>query len=184
MCRKHLGFSDGPVVKDPPANAGDTGDAGSIPGVGRSPGGGTGNPLQCSCLENSMPEEPGGPQFTGSQRVKHSLVTLHAHMHSKHLKIIYVINLTKCYISITLYYYSHINYTQCNFQRVFCALTHTSVLNNCPLKDHQLPFSTFSAPSPKWIVLTTSFLNLFPQLSRPLLSSCSTIYLSPSPTAP
>ena len=40
------------VVKNPPANAGDVGDAGSIPGSGRSPGGGHGNPLQYSCLEN------------------------------------------------------------------------------------------------------------------------------------
>ena len=40
------------VVKSPPANAGDTGDVGSIPGSGRSPGGGHGNPLQFSCLEN------------------------------------------------------------------------------------------------------------------------------------
>ena len=41
------------VVKHPPANAGDTGDAGSIPGLGRSPGGGNVNPFQYSCLENS-----------------------------------------------------------------------------------------------------------------------------------
>ena len=40
------------VVKNPPANAGDTGDVGSIPGLGRSPRGGHGNPLQYSCLEN------------------------------------------------------------------------------------------------------------------------------------
>ena len=40
------------VVKNPPANAGDRRDAGSIPGSGRSPGGGQGNPLQYSCLEN------------------------------------------------------------------------------------------------------------------------------------
>ena len=39
------------VVKKPPANARDTGDAGSIPGSGRSPGRGHGNPLQYSCLE-------------------------------------------------------------------------------------------------------------------------------------
>ena len=44
----------GPVVKNPPANAGDTGDAGSIPRLGRSPGVGNGNPLQYSCLENPM----------------------------------------------------------------------------------------------------------------------------------
>ena len=40
------------VVKNLPANAGDTGDAGLIPGSGRSPGGGHGNPLQYSCQEN------------------------------------------------------------------------------------------------------------------------------------
>ena len=42
------------VVKNPPANAGDIRDAGSIPESGRSPGGGHGNPLQYSCLENPM----------------------------------------------------------------------------------------------------------------------------------
>ena len=41
------------VVKNPPANAGDSREAGSIPGLGRSPGVGNGNPLQYSCLENS-----------------------------------------------------------------------------------------------------------------------------------
>ena len=42
------------VVKNAPANAGDSRDACSIPGLGRSPGIGNGNPLQYSCLENSM----------------------------------------------------------------------------------------------------------------------------------
>ena len=42
------------VVKNLPANAGDIRDAGSIHGMGRSPGEGNGNPLQYSCLENSM----------------------------------------------------------------------------------------------------------------------------------
>ena len=41
-------------VKNPPANAGDVGDTGSIPGLERSPGGGHGNPLQHSWLENPM----------------------------------------------------------------------------------------------------------------------------------
>ena len=40
------------VVKNPSTNAEDRGDAGSIPGLGKSPGGGNGNPLQYSCLEN------------------------------------------------------------------------------------------------------------------------------------
>ena len=44
----------GSVVKNPPANAGDTGEAGSFPGSGRSPGEGNGNPLQYSGLENPM----------------------------------------------------------------------------------------------------------------------------------
>ena len=42
------------MVKNPPANARDVRDGGSIPGSGRSAGGGHGNPLQYSCLENSM----------------------------------------------------------------------------------------------------------------------------------
>ena len=47
-----MGFPDGLVVKNPPANAGDSGDGDSTPGSGRSPGGEHGNPLQCSCLDN------------------------------------------------------------------------------------------------------------------------------------
>ena len=47
-------FPGGAVVKNLPANAGDAGNTGLIPGSGRSSGGGNGNPLQYSCLENSM----------------------------------------------------------------------------------------------------------------------------------
>ena len=47
-----MGFPGGAVVKNPLANAGDTRDAGSIPGQEESPGGGNGNPLQYSCLDN------------------------------------------------------------------------------------------------------------------------------------
>ena len=46
-----MSFPSGSVVKNPPANAGDPG---STPGSGISPGEGNGNPLQYSCLENSM----------------------------------------------------------------------------------------------------------------------------------
>ena len=51
---KKLGTQVALVVKNSPANAGDIRDAGSIPGLGRSPGGGHGSPLQYSCLENPM----------------------------------------------------------------------------------------------------------------------------------
>ena len=50
-----MGASQGVlVVKNPPTNAGDIRDMGLIPGLGRSPRGGHGNPLQYSCLENPM----------------------------------------------------------------------------------------------------------------------------------
>ena len=49
-----MGFPGGSMVKNQPANAGDTGDSGSVTGLGRSPGVGNGNPLQYSCLENSI----------------------------------------------------------------------------------------------------------------------------------
>ena len=42
------------MVKNPPANAGDIGDTSSVPGLGRSSGGGCGNPHQSSCLENPL----------------------------------------------------------------------------------------------------------------------------------
>ena len=49
-----MGFPDGSVGKESAYNAGDTGDVGSVPASGRSPGGGHGNSLQYSCLENPM----------------------------------------------------------------------------------------------------------------------------------
>ena len=60
----------GLIVKNPPANAGAEEDSGLIPGLGRSPGKGHGNPLQSSCLEN--PEEVDGLQSMGLQRVGHN----------------------------------------------------------------------------------------------------------------
>ena len=50
----HMDFLGGTVVKNSLANAGDTRDMGSIPGLGRSLGEGSGSSLQYSCLENSM----------------------------------------------------------------------------------------------------------------------------------
>ena len=53
------------VVRNPPVNAGDVGDMSSIPGSGRSPGGGPGNPLQDSRLENAMDRGAGGVSVHG-----------------------------------------------------------------------------------------------------------------------
>ena len=54
---KHQGFPGGSVVKNSPANAGNTGDAGSVPVWKRSPGGGNGNPLQPVFLPGQSPEQ-------------------------------------------------------------------------------------------------------------------------------
>ena len=59
------------MVKKLPVNAGDVRDTSLIPEMGRAPGGGLGSPLQYSCLENPMTEEPGGLQCTGLPRVGH-----------------------------------------------------------------------------------------------------------------
>ena len=66
------GFPGGSVVKNLPANAGDTR---LIPVWGRSPGEGNGNPLQYSCLENPMDSEHGRLQSLGHKGVRHDIVT-------------------------------------------------------------------------------------------------------------
>ena len=52
--KRSRGFPGSSVIKNLPANAGDTGQMGLILGLGRFPGEGHGNPLQYSCLENSI----------------------------------------------------------------------------------------------------------------------------------
>ena len=70
---KSLGvFLGGSLVKNPPAS---TGDAGSIPGSGRSPGEGNSNPLQYSCLENSTDRGAWWATVQGLQRLRHDSVT-------------------------------------------------------------------------------------------------------------
>ena len=60
-----MDFPGGSAIKNPPANAGDVG---SIPGSGRSPGEGNGNPLQYSAWKIPGTEEPGGLQSMGLQK--------------------------------------------------------------------------------------------------------------------
>ena len=76
-------YMDFPVdseVKNPPANAGDTGDTSSIPGSGRSPWEGNGKPFQYSCLDNTLDRGAGELQSMRLQRVRHDgalVQTLH-----------------------------------------------------------------------------------------------------------
>ena len=77
-------FPHGSVVKNLPAKAGDTGDVGLIPGLGRSPGGGNGNPLQYSCLENSMNR---GARWATVHRGSNKLDTTEQPIHKQISKI-------------------------------------------------------------------------------------------------
>ena len=63
--KKRLGFPGGSAVKNLPANAAE---ASSIPGSGRPPGGGNGNPLQYSCLENPKDREAWGAMVRGTAK--------------------------------------------------------------------------------------------------------------------
>ena len=67
------------MVKNPPANAGDVNDVDSVPGLGRSPGGGDGSPLQFSCLENPTDRGAWRASVLGSQRVSHDCSALALH---------------------------------------------------------------------------------------------------------
>ena len=60
------------VVKNLPANTGDVRDMGLIPGLGRSPGGGNGNPFQYSCLEEPMDRGAWWATVPGVERVGHN----------------------------------------------------------------------------------------------------------------
>ena len=67
-----VGFTGSSVVENLPASAGAAGDMGSIPGLGRSPGGGNGNPLQYLAWKTPWMEEPGGLWSMGLQRVRYN----------------------------------------------------------------------------------------------------------------
>ena len=69
------------MVKNPPANTGDERDAGLIPGFRRSPGGGNGNPLQYSCLENSMDRGAWCATVHGVRKSQ-AWPSTHAHTHT------------------------------------------------------------------------------------------------------
>ena len=75
-------FPGGAVVQNLPANVRGVRDKGSIPGLGRSSGGGYGSPLQYSCLENSMDRRAWWATVHGLQRVGHDWVHVHAHAHA------------------------------------------------------------------------------------------------------
>ena len=70
------------MVKNPPANSGDARDAGLIPASGRSPGGGNGNTLQYSCLENPMDRGAWRAKVCGFTNSRAQLSTHIQHIHT------------------------------------------------------------------------------------------------------
>ena len=70
ICTLRNGLPHWLSSKESACSAGDTGDTGSVPGFGRSPGGGQGSPLQYSSLENSMDREAGGYRPKGHTQLK------------------------------------------------------------------------------------------------------------------
>ena len=101
------------VVKNLPANAGDIRDLGSIPGLGRSPGRGHGNPLQFSCLGNPMDRgawwdySPYGYKESDPTEVTwhahaHTHTHTHTHTQSAHRPHTYFPQFLSCYISMTV----------------------------------------------------------------------------------
>ena len=67
----NLGFTDGSAGTESNCNVGDTGDTGSVPGSGRSLGGGNDNPLQFSCLKNPMDRGAWRATVHGAARAGH-----------------------------------------------------------------------------------------------------------------
>ena len=116
--------------KYPPTNARDSG---SIPGLGRSPGEGNGNPLQYSCLDNPMDRGAWGLQPMGSQRVgcdwAHTCTHAHTHVrvrtHTADLQCCVSFTCTAKWVSY-IYTYMH------SFFRFFSHIGYYRVLNRVP----------------------------------------------------
>ena len=80
---KRKGFPDGSAGKESACNAEDPGDVGLIPGMGRSPGGGNGKPLQYSCLKKAHGQRSLAGYNQKGLRVGHDWATKHSTAHSK-----------------------------------------------------------------------------------------------------
>ena len=97
-------FPGSALVKNSPANAGDTGDSGSIPGLGRSPRGGNGNPLQYYCLKNSMNRRAW--QAPGVHGAYLCIYLYHIYILPIYLSPIYLPIIYLYHISLAIYYLS------------------------------------------------------------------------------
>ena len=109
-----MGFQVGTIVKNLPANARDTRDAGSIPGPGRSPRGGNGNLFQYSCLKNSMDRET----YIYGVAKRHNRAQIHSFIQaliSFHILSLYVHLLTQ-----TTFHWTRRKQITYNLKELFC----------------------------------------------------------------
>ena len=110
-----MGFQRGSVIKETAYNVGDARDMGSIPGLGRSPGGGHGNPLQYSCLENPM--NRGGWRATvhRSQRVRYNWSDWAQLLRAIGFSPIFIAVKDLCivWVSFLFFFFSRLHHTAC-----------------------------------------------------------------------
>ena len=116
------------MVKNPPASVGAAGNEGLIPGSGRSPGEGNGNPLQYSCQENPTDMvDPGGWQSMGSQRVRHDeQVSIHTEKVQSSMTGCFSAQAPACMYSAVITYG-----TFCESQDRVFLLTQQLIRHNC-----------------------------------------------------
>ena len=88
-----MGYPGGSEGEESACKAGDAGEVDSIPGSGKSPGEGHGNPLQYSCWRIPWTEECDGLQSLGWQRVRHNFIYTHIHGQRVWVHIERVVNL-------------------------------------------------------------------------------------------
>ena len=121
-------FPGGAVAKNLPANAGDTGDASLIPGSGRSPGVGDDNPLQYSCLENSMNR---GAWWAIVHRVAKSRMSTHTHTHLQDFfSFLYVQNLIT-YFFLAWHNIINVFFHFYFYKILFLSIEHLRCIRNC-----------------------------------------------------
>ena len=115
----YFGFPDGSAGKESACNAGDTGDMGLIPGSGRSPGGGHGNPFQDSCLEN--PHGQWSLVGQSPQGCKESDTTGTTHTNTEFTQSEFLINmrLRKCLMYVLKSYIFSGNIAYCDVDITF-----------------------------------------------------------------